>query len=337
MQQALTFHSGVGDAGLRLDVFLAARLEQLSRMGIAHLIAAGACTVNGDAATAGQLVRGGDVIALLMAETVPNAMTPEALPLQIIYEDAELMVVDKQAGLLVHPTRGIKTGTLANGLVYHLNRLRLASNNQTEPPSSPTSNSPIAKPTPPAFVRPGIVHRLDRATSGLMVVAKTQRALGILTRHFHERRVKKSYLALVRGRVGADEFAIDAPIGRVGAERPHWRVAAAGKPAQTHLRVLKRAGGVTLAELEPLTGRTNQLRIHCAHAGHAIVGDEWYDEASIGATNGVHRRLCLHAARLAFNHPTGGAWLEFVAPLPEEMQALGADCGMLFADGGLIK
>ncbi len=319
MPQVVTFLSAEGDAGLRLDAFLATRLAHLSRIGLARLIAAGACTVNGDAGAAGRLICAVDVVELTLAAAAPNAMTPEPLPLKIIYEDDELLVVDKPAGLLVHPTRGVKAGTLVNALVYHLNQLRLAESDPRNYEDALTDNPQTPIPNPQAFIRPGLVHRLDRATSGLMVVAKTQRALSILSRHFHQRLVKKSYLALVRGRVAAGECLIDAPIGRVAAERPHWRVDAAGKPAHTRLCVLARCAGATLVELEPLTGRTNQLRIHCAHAGHAIVGDEWYDEASMDAARGAVSRLCLHAAGLAFNHPTGGRWLEFVSPLPAEI------------------
>lgn len=319
MQQVITYRSVEQDTGLRLDAFLAARLPHLSRMGIARLLAEGACTINGDAGAAGQLVKADQLFELVLTASAPNAMTPESLPLALVYEDDELLVVDKPAGLLVHPTRGVKTGTLVNALAYHLNKLRLAEfrlRNETETTSSlnPTNSQ--------SFVRPGLVHRLDRATSGLMVIAKTQRALGILTRHFHQRLVAKSYLALVRGRVGVDECVLDAPIGRVAEERPHWRVSPVGKPAQTRLRVIERDRRATLVELEPVTGRTNQLRIHCAHTGHAIVGDEWYDELSM--TDGAPGRLCLHAARLAFNHPTGGRWLEFTSSLPQEIAVVRA-------------
>ncbi len=326
MQQVVTYRSAERDAGLRLDVFLAARLPHLSRMGIARLLAEGACTSNGAAGVAGQLVQSGQLFELVLTDTAPNAMTPEPLPLAIVYEDGELLVVDKPAGLLVHPTRGVKSGTLVNALAYHLNKFRivecgLRNENETTPSLNPT-NPQSAILIPQSFVRPGLVHRLDRATSGLMVIAKTQRALGILARHFHQRLVAKSYLALVRGCVAAHLCMIDAPIGRAAEQRPHWRVSPIGKPAQTRLRIVERDTSATLVELEPVTGRTNQLRIHCAHVGHAIVGDEWYDELSMA--EGAPGRLCLHAARLAFNHPTGGRWLEFTSPLPQEIACVRA-------------
>jgi 23S rRNA pseudouridine1911/1915/1917 synthase len=319
MPQVLTFRGAASDADSRLDAFLAARLGGLSRMRIARLIADGACTVNDTQGAAGQTVNTGDRICFVLAEDTPGAMTPEPLPLNIVYEDEELIVVDKPAGMLVHPTRGIKTGTLANALTYHLNRLRIAElalRNENADTAASESVNPQSEIRIPQSIRPGLIHRLDRATSGLLVVAKTQRALSILTRHFHQRLVEKRYLALVCGRVGADELLIDAPIGRSETERPQWRVTEAGRAAQTRLRVLERRAQATLVELEPITGRTNQLRIHCAHVGHAVCGDVWYG-ANV-ATHCAAPRLCLHAARLAFHHPTGGRWLAFVSPPPAE-------------------
>lgn len=290
--ETFRFNVGEGEAGARLDQFLAARLQNLSRMRIASLVAAGACAVNGAAAHAGFKLHSGDSVEIAFDEAAADgAMTPEPIPLVILYEDEDLLVVDKPAGMLVHPTRSVKTGTLANALAYHLNR------------------------GPQTLVRPGLPHRLDRATSGLMVVAKNQRALGILSRHFHRRLVEKRYLALVHGRVRSDELTISAPIGREEAAWPKWRVTEAGREAESRLRVVERRARVSLVELEPVTGRTNQLRIHCAHAGHPVVGDDWY-----GST--VEARLCLHAARLAFNHPSGGERVEFASALPEEIAAL---------------
>jgi 23S rRNA pseudouridine1911/1915/1917 synthase len=263
-------------------------------MRISALLAEGACVVNGVARHAGYRLRENDVVKLLADEGAPSAMTPEEMPLEIVYDDAELLVVDKPAGLLVHPTRGTKSGTLANGLSHYLNRAWLAD-------SQPSIG----------FVRPGIVHRLDRATSGLLVVAKTQQALSRLAQHFNRRLVEKRYVALLCGRVELDELRIAVPIGRDNASRPQWRVLEDGKPAETELRVVERSENETLVELSPLTGRTNQLRIHCAHVRHPIVGDVWY-----GAAAGVRGRLCLHAARLAFNHPNGKGWMEFESPAP---------------------
>jgi 23S rRNA pseudouridine1911/1915/1917 synthase len=324
MNQCFQFQVEQAGAGERLDAFLAARLGQLSRLRIASLLSQGACTVNARTARAGQQVRPGDVVELLLDERAPGAMTPEPLPLEINYEDEHLLVVVKPAGMLVHPTRGVKSGTLSNALAYYLNRklIEEESAGQTESQrresdsSDSPSNSSNLKADESEFraiVRPGIVHRLDRATSGLMVIAKHQRALSILARHFHQRLVEKRYLALLQGCVVEDERIIVAPIGRDDDVQPHWRIMEGGRHAETRLRVLERRGNLTLVELEPVTGRTNQLRIHCAHVGHPVIGDEWYGSERITG------RLCLHATWLCFHHPAGGRWMEFAASLPAEM------------------
>lgn len=271
---------------LRLDDFLSYKLTALSRLHIRRLCEAGEVSVNGAPQRGGYRVATGESVAVTLPETPPNAMTPEPLPLEIVHESASFLVVNKPAGMLVHPTRQVKTGTLLNGLAYYLNQNAAAE-----------------------IIRPGLVHRLDRETSGLLAIAKTQRSLSILTRHFQERRVAKRYLALVHGALETDDLMIDAPIGRDESQRPFWRVLATGRPAQTRLRVLRRAAAQTFVELEPLTGRTNQLRIHCAHIGHPIVGDQLHGKA--GETVA---RLHLHAAFLAFNDPDGGGWREFNAP-----------------------
>ena len=291
-----------GGSGRRLDEFLAERLTGLSRMHIAGLLARGACRVGGEAAHAGRRLRAGDTVEVEWAGDVPNSMTPEPVPLEVVHEDEHVVVVVKPSGVLVHPTRGVKRGTLANALAYHLNR-ELLDGDRAE--GSPT-------PSGAPFIRPGIVHRLDRDTSGLLVVAKTQGALSRLTQHFQRRLVEKLYVAIVGGLLEPDELSIDAPIGRDEGARPPWRVLEAGKHAQTRLRVAGRGARRTLVELEPLTGRTNQLRIHCAHAGHAIVGDVLY-------AGEPHARLCLHASRLAFRHPATNERVEFASPPPPEL------------------
>lgn len=313
VEELRQFQVGREAVGQRLDEFLAARLGQLSRLRIASLLAQGVCAVNGLVGRAGLQLKPGDVVEIELDEHAPGAMTPERLPLEICYEDEHLLVVLKPAGMLVHPTRGVKSGTLANALTYYLNRETIEQRDATLALEEAT-NTQLPDTSP--VVRPGIVHRLDCATSGLMVIAKHQRALSILTRHFHERLVEKQYLALVEGCVAHDECVINAPIGRNPEGPPHWTIMESGKRAETGLRVLERRENLTLVSLTPVTGRTNQLRIHCAHLGHPIVGDEWY-----GAEN-VRGRLCLHAARLAFHHPAGGRWMEFESPLPDEVVAV---------------
>jgi 23S rRNA pseudouridine1911/1915/1917 synthase len=271
-------------------------------MHIAGLLARGACTVNGETAHAGRRLRAGDLVEVESAVGVPNSMTPEPLPLEVVHEDEHVVVVVKPSGVLVHPTLGVKRGTLANALVYHLNRALIDEDGADENPISGGG----------AFIRPGIVHRLDRDTSGLLVVAKTQAALSRLTQHFQRRLVEKRYVAVVGGLLKEDELTVSAPIGREEGARPPWKVLESGKPAETRLRVDARGSRRTLVGLEPLTGRTNQLRIHCAHLGHPIVGDVLY-------AGEPHARLCLHAARLAFRHPATNEWVEFVSNAPPEL------------------
>jgi 23S rRNA pseudouridine1911/1915/1917 synthase len=330
MEQTTQFQVGETSAGRRLDDFLAERLFQLSRMRIASLLARGACAVNGEAARAGRRLQPGDMIEVEASGAVSNSMTPEPIPLEVVEEDEHIIVVVKPAGVLVHPTLGVKSGTLANALAFHLNRERIAdcearnlesdglrideSDGLRIDESAAASHPQSRFRNPQAFVRPGLVHRLDRDTSGLIVVAKTQAALSRLSQHFHRRLVEKRYLAVVAGRVEADERTINAAIGRDEEARPAWRVSESGKPAETRLRVLERSARRTLVELEPVTGRTNQLRIHCAHVGHAIVGDRLY-------AGEEPTRLCLHAARLSFRHPATNVWVEFSSEPPPEVLA----------------
>jgi len=336
------FQIELPDAGQRLDEFFASRFGSLSRMRIANLIEAGACLVNGSVGRAGYRILTGDSVEVSFDDGAPTAMSPEPIPLEVIHEDEHVIVVVKPAGMLVHPTMSVKTGTLANALAYHLNKSRidegrwrmedlaLGSSKSFDPRSSILN--------PQIVIRPGMVHRLDRATSGLIVIAKNSRALTVLSRHFRKRLVEKRYLALVRGNVEEEAGSISAPIGRDADQRPRWRVMESGKSADTRFKVLERAGRATLLELEPVTGRTNQLRIHCAHIGHPIVGDEMHgncesriadcesedrslrigDQSEIRDSQSAFR-LCLHASRLAFHHPAGGDWMEFTSPLPADI------------------
>ena len=379
MNQRYEFRIAHGDAGRRLDEFLASRFGSLSRMRIANLIAAGSCLINHIAHVAGHRVVEDDLVEISFDEGAPGAMIPEPIPLEILYEDEHLVVVVKPAGTLVHPTRSVKSGTLANALVYHLNRnfyeslefkitgsqfsvsgsgfevlgselkpgtSELGARNAEPQTGNPKPQTLNPEPILPAhgeahsLVRPGIVHRLDRATSGLMVVAKNERALSRLSSHFHRRLIEKRYHALVHGNIREDQGAITAPIGRDPNRRPRWWVMESGKAAETLFRVVERFDRATLVELEPVTGRTNQLRIHCSYYGHPIIGDELYEAVAGGwwpvageneprgeeaspdqrppATDHRPPRLCLHAYRLAFHHPATGDWKEFISPLPAD-------------------
>ena len=303
-----TFLISQDDAGRRLDDYLASQLGWLSRIRIARLIADGHCRINGVVARPGKKLAAADSVEMSEPEGPPTAMTPEPIPLQVVYEDEHLIVVVKPAGMLVHPTIGVKRGTLANGLVYHFNKdlysgLSGATNGDGRDGAARTG----------VVIRPGIVHRLDKATSGLMVVAKTPRALSGLSKHFRRKLVKKRYLALLHGRIGEADRLISAPIGRDPDRRPHWGVMEAGKPSETRLRVQEHRDGATLVELEPITGRTNQLRIHCAFIGHPVLGDSLYGagmEEPGGQQPVPLPRLFLHACKLGFHHPQSGEWME---------------------------
>lgn len=346
MSQSLQFHIDEQDDGSRVDDFCASRLGNLSRMRIGNLIEAGACLVNGAVGRAGHRLAAGDLVQLAFDEGAPTAMSPDPIPLEIAYEDDEIVVVVKPAGMLVHPTIGVKTGTLANAMAYHLNKSTIERAgdltwDRTRPACSESgvevkhagrvrSQDEAAMMDPPPMVRPGLVHRLDRATSGLMVVAKTPRALSTLSRHFKRRLIEKRYLALVWGAVEADEGSISAAIGRDPDAQPRWRVTESGKPSETRFNVLERQRKTTLLEMEPITGRTNQLRIHCAYIGHPIVGDQVHGELRLQMSDceseirdsQLQMRLCLHASRLAFHHPANGQWLEFSSNPPDDFVAI---------------
>jgi 23S rRNA pseudouridine1911/1915/1917 synthase len=322
MRHSFNFHIEQADAGQRLDAFLAARFGSISRMRIAKLIEAGDAAVNREKARPGYRILSGDSIELIFEDDAPTAMSPAPMPLDVSYEDEHLIVVVKPAGLLVHPTMNVKSGTLANALTYHLNKARIDEGRWTVEDLAGAQResgdrlSSIAGDSR-TVIRPGLVHRLDRETSGLMVVAKTDRATTVLSRHFRKRLVEKRYLALVSEAIDAESGSIEAPIGRDPDREPRWRVIDHGKKAETKFKVVERFPRATLVELEPVTGRTNQLRIHCAHIGHPIVGDGMH-----GRKEELEQRLCLHASRLAFHHPANGEWIVLTSPAPDQMQSI---------------
>ncbi|MCS7079273.1 MAG: RluA family pseudouridine synthase [Chloracidobacterium sp.] len=292
-------------AGLRLDVFLAERLN-VSRSRIQRAIADGEVRVNGRLARASYRVVAGDDIDADIPAPVTTDLQPEDLPLTILFEDEAVIVIDKPAGQVVHPAAGVGGGTLANALAFHFGG-RL--------------------PGGVAF-RPGIVHRLDRDTSGVIVVAKTDAALEHLAGQFRARTVEKRYVALVHGDVvGAG--VIDAPIARDRNNRLKMTVDPAGRPARSRYTVLRRLGVVTLLDVQIETGRTHQIRVHCAHIRHPVIGDPLYgqgrdqqlrDAAQRRAVMGLGRQF-LHAAQLAFVHPVSGRPMRFTSPLPSDLQA----------------
>lgn len=303
--QRLTIVVGEEQEGERLDRFLTAALAGQSRSRIQRLIKDGLALVRGQAAKANALVRAGDSVTIDVPEPVPAAPVPEAIALDVVHEDADLIVVNKPPGMVVHPAAGHASGTLVNALLHHIADL-----------------SGIG-----GELRPGIVHRLDRGTSGLMVVAKHDRAHEALARQFHDREVEKEYIALVWGVVQAGR-RIDLPIGRDPSNRQ--KMSARARRARTAVTRLTRAEhlrGATLTHVAIATGRTHQIRVHLSAIGHPIVGDPVYGGVRrhvVADLRPVLRleRPFLHAARLAFRHPADAREMEFTVPLPADLQSV---------------
>jgi 23S rRNA pseudouridine1911/1915/1917 synthase len=294
--------------GTRLDRFLVSVLPNQSRSQIQRLIKDGKVLLAGKAAKANLAVKQGQTFEVEIPEAVDTDLQPEALPLPILYEDADLLIVDKPAGMVVHPAAGHASGTLVNALLHHVDDLSGIGGEK----------------------RPGIVHRLDRGTSGLMVVAKHDAAHEELSRQFHDREVEKEYVALVWGEVMAGR-RIDAPIGRDPSNRKKMAAAAPNRVRRSREAVTRIVRAehfgrtLTLAVVAIHTGRTHQIRVHLSTIGHPIVGDPLY--------GGVHRRVpgdlravthldrpFLHAAHLAFTHPADGRRMEFSSELPDDLQ-----------------
>lgn len=289
------------DAGCRLDQWLAAQMPACSRARIQAWIADGAVTRGGAPAKAGTRVRAGDEVRVVVPPTVPATPQPEALELDIVFEDADVLVLNKPPGLVVHPALGHTGGTLVNGLLFHCADLGGIG----------------------GVERPGIVHRLDKDTSGLMVVAKHDAAMAALVCQFQAGRVEKEYLALTHGRP-PPTGTIDAAIGRHPRDRKRMAVVPrGGKAARSHYRVRALLGPVALVAVTLVTGRTHQIRVHLAHLGYPVVGDPTYgDRRKDQAVPKCPARQMLHAARLAFDHPRDGRRLVFERPPPADMQAL---------------
>jgi 23S rRNA pseudouridine1911/1915/1917 synthase len=299
-----TFTVAADGENARLDVFLVSVLPDRSRSQIQRLIKEGHVLLEGQAAAPNRPVRTGQHVSVAIPEPVDPEPTAEALPLTIVYQDPDLVVVDKPAGMVVHPAAGHASGTLVNALLHHVDDLSGIGGEK----------------------RPGIVHRLDRGTSGLMVVAKHDAAHEELSRQFREREVEKEYIALVWGDVHAGR-RIDAPIGRDESNRKKMSARARrSREAVTRIVYAERVHpALTLVRVAIHTGRTHQIRVHLSAIGHPIVGDSLY--------GGVHRRVpgdlraithmtrpFLHAARLAFLHPSGHRRMEFESPLPPDLQ-----------------
>jgi len=300
--------------GRRLDKYLHARFPRLSRTTIQRLIRQGAVTVNGQPTKPSYEMSGGDVIELVIPPPEPREVIPEDIPLDIVYEDDDLLALNKPAGIICHPARGDQTGTLANALVFYANRL-----SHGEDP-----------------FRPGIVHRLDKNTTGIMLVAKSDEAHWRLSLQFERRTVQKTYLAIVHGNPQLDNDVIDAPIGVHPVVREKFAVFLrenkidTTKNAVTAYSVAERYGDYALVQLYPKTGRTHQLRVHMSHIGHPIVGDTMYGGRIISEFDltgdpqapveplFVHQAL--HAWKIKFRHPIRETPMELEAPLPTQFR-----------------
>jgi 23S rRNA pseudouridine1911/1915/1917 synthase len=300
----------VASEAVRLDRFVAERLE-LSRTRVQKLLSAGRILVDGRPGKKSETLEPGAVVRVEVPPAEPVAIEPEDIPLDIVYEDEHLLVVDKRAGMVVHPAPGHRSGTLVNALLWHV----------------PTLSGVGGR------ARPGIVHRLDRDTSGLMVVAKTDRAHRKLSDALRARRVKRFYLAAAWGHIAESPLVIDAPIGRDPKDRKRMAVVEGGRPAMTRIEVRERWERADLLHVALRTGRTHQIRVHLAHVGHPVIGDPVY---GVGWERGLGgptrrwvdqlarkvRRQFLHAAELVFQHPETGERMRFRADLPADLAAV---------------
>jgi 23S rRNA pseudouridine1911/1915/1917 synthase len=298
------------EAGQRFDRVVSSHHSDCSRSFAATLIQDGRITIQNSIKKPGYRVKSGEMIRGRIPVYEAPRLCPEAIPLNILFEDEHLIVIDKPAGLVVHPGPGNDSGTLVNGLLYHCPELGGIN----------------------AELRPGIVHRLDKDTTGAMVVAKSRPVLDHLSRQFRERAVKKTYLALVHGVVASESGILSLPIGRHPSDRKKMSAGGSkGREAETIWRATVRYVSATLLELEPRTGRTHQIRVHCTSMGHPIIGDAVYTYGKPGKffinnPAGIllksAGRPMLHARHLRFVHPVERRPMSFTAPIPEDMQKL---------------
>ncbi|NUQ01590.1 MAG: RluA family pseudouridine synthase, partial [Armatimonadetes bacterium] len=286
-------------AGQRLDLYLAAELSALTRSQAKRLIDQGDATVDGQAARAGQMLKPGQVVALTLRPPEPSPLEPAAIPLDVVYEDGDLLVVNKPAGLVTHPARGNWSETLVNALLAHC-----------------TDLSGIG-----GELRPGIVHRLDKDTTGLLVVAKHDQSHVALANQLSARTAGRKYLALVYGDPPWDQTTVDAAVARHRSHRDQMAIDPAGRAARTHLACLERFGLGALLKASLETGRTHQVRVHCTHLGHPLYGDRTYGlkrqkafwplPAAVASAEAALDGQALHAAELDFRHPADGRPMHF--------------------------
>ncbi|ASW12016.1 pseudouridine synthase [Lactobacillus delbrueckii subsp. lactis DSM 20072] len=287
------------ESGQRLDKYLAGEMIDLSRSRIKELVQAGEVLVNGKKSKVSYKVQKGDLIQVTVLPLEPLKLEAENIPLDIVYEDEDIIVVNKPQGMVVHPAVGHPSHTLVNALLYHTRDL---------------ADSPEG-------FRPGIVHRIDKDTSGLLMVAKNAAARESLEKQLAAKSNKRQYLAIVHGNFAEEEGTIDAPIGRNPKDRKQMAVVEKGKSAVTHFKVLEQYQGYSLVECQLETGRTHQIRVHMAYIGHPLAGDPLYGPRKTLPGHGQF----LHAKTLGFEQPSTGEWLEFSVQPPEIFQQTVAD------------
>ncbi|MBT8966718.1 RluA family pseudouridine synthase [Lactobacillus delbrueckii subsp. bulgaricus] len=287
------------ESGQRLDKYLAGEMTDLSRSRIKELVQAGEILVNGKKSKVSYKVQKDDLIQVIVLPLEPLKLEAENIPLDIVYEDKDVIVVNKPQGMVVHPAAGHPSHTLVNALLYHTRDL---------------ADSPEG-------FRPGIVHRIDKDTSGLLMVAKNAAARESLEKQLAAKSNKRQYLAIVHGNFAEEEGTIDAPIGRNPKDRKEMAVVEKGKSAVTHFKVLEQYQGYSLVECQLETGRTHQIRVHMAYIGHPLAGDPLYGPRKTLPGHGQF----LHAKTLGFEQPSTGEWLEFSVQPPEIFQQTVAD------------
>ena len=290
----LEFTVAERESGVRIDKYLSDRIDDISRSAVTKLIDEGKVTAEGKVLKKNYKTVVGDTFTVLIDDPQPVNIVPEDIPLDIVYEDDDLLVVNKPKGMVVHPAPGNYSGTLVNALMYHCGDSLSGINGE---------------------LRPGIVHRIDKNTSGLLAVAKSDTAHAGLSSQIKEHSFTREYLAIAYGNIKEDECTVDAPIGRHKIDRKRMCVTQLNsKPAVTHIKVLERYSGFTYILCRLETGRTHQIRVHLAHIGHPIAGDDVYGPSKVITELGGQ---CLHAYKLGFVHPVTGEYLEFTADPPE--------------------
>jgi len=295
-------------AGTRLDRYLALVLPDVSRSYIQHLISDGHIRVNDKAIKPSYQVQSDDQISVILPLPQPTDIVAEDIPLNVVYEDNDLLVVDKPAGMVVHPAPGHLTGTLVNALLYHYPYMQIGDD-----------------------LRPGIVHRIDRDTSGLLVVAKNDRAKTHLQAQQQARQMLKIYLALIEGRFKELSGTIDAPIDRNPTDRLRMAIVTTGRPSRTHYRTCEVLGPYSLVEAKLETGRTHQIRVHFSHKHHPILGDPLYGSRRQSRPLELKRQF-LHAHRLGFKL-LNNEWFEYESPLPTDLQSVLDTLRARYGDG----